>query len=424
MVPMMAAWWPWNASPCTLLVFRGQGSPVLQGREELAVIVAIFHRRARPIVMKLIATVKLIVVPEQKTALLATMRTFNEACSWLAERAFELQSADKFKLQKLYYAEIRTRFGLSAQHTVRAISKVSEVYKRDRSRLCKFKALGAIPYDQRLYTFKHGIDLLSLLTTSGRITVPCVVGEYHRARLEGVRGQADLVFRHGKFFLFVTVEVPDGSPVDPKGWLGIDLGIRNLAVDSDGQMHSGEKTLSVRSRIGKLRTSLQRRGSKSAKRHLRKLSGRERRFHAHTNHELSKQLVRKAKDTGRGIALEDLNGIRDRVTVRRAQRTHLHGWSFFQLRAFLEYKSRLSGVTLVLVDPRNTSRTCPECKCIDRANRKTQAEFVCTRCGYSEHADIVGARNIATRAAVKRPTVSGVEVMHVGHGVQEQSLAL
>lgn len=374
--------------------------------------------------VKLIATVKLIVSPDERGRLLATMRKVNEACTWLAAKAFKLQSADKLRLQKLYYRELRERFGLSAQHTVRAISKVCEVYKRDRSKLCRFKELGAIPYDQRLYSFKNGLDRLSLLAIDGRLTVPVVVGAYHRARLEGVRGQADLVYRRGKLYLFVTVDVPDGSPIDPEGWLGVDLGIRNLAVDSDGVKHSGEQTLAVRSRIGKLRAALQHRGTKSAKRRLRKLRGRERRFHAHTNHVISKQLVRKAEDTGRGIALEELKHIRSRVTVRKAQRIHLHGWSFFQLRAFIEYKTRLSGVALVLVDPRNTSRTCPECGCINKANRRSQAEFVCTGCGHSEHADVVGARNVASKARVNGPIVAGVEVVHVGHGAQLQSLAL
>ena len=360
--------------------------------------------------VKLVATVKLLVSPDEKDRLLATMRKVNEACSWLAEQAFAAQSADKIGLQRAHYRELRDLFGLSSQHAVRAISKVCEVYRRDKSKLPKFKPLGAIAYDSRIYTFKNGLDRVSLLAIDGRIVVPCAIGDYHRARLEGARGQADLVYRNGRMFLFVTVEVPDGSPVTPTGWIGVDLGIRNLAVDSDGEAHSGEATLAARSRIAKLRAGLQSAGTKSAKRHLCKLRRRERHFHAHTNHVLSKKIVRKAKDTGRGIAIEDLNGIRDRVTVRKAQRSTLHSWSFFQLRSFLAYKAALSGVTLVAVDPRNTSRTCPECGSIDKASRRSQAEFVCTGCGFADNADHVGARNIASRAEVIRPIVANVRL--------------
>jgi putative transposase len=361
-------------------------------------------------VVKLVATVKLLTSPEERDRLLATMRRVNEACSWLAEQAFKAQSADKISLQQAHYRELRARFGLSSQHAVRTISKVCEVYRRDKSKRCTFKPFGAIAYDQRIYTFKNGLDRVSLLALDGRIVVPCAIGAYHRGRLEGVRGQADLVYRKGKLYLFITVEVPNGSPIDPEGWLGVDLGIRNLAVDSDGEAHSGEKTLAVRARIAKLRAGLQSAGTKSAKCHLRKLRRREHGFHSHTNHVISKSIVRKAKDTGRGIAIEDLSGIRDRVTVRKAQRSTLHSWSFFQLRAFLSYKTGLAGIPLVAVDPRNTSRSCPECGNIDKANRRSQAEFVCTGCGFAANADHVGARNIASRAEVIRPIVANVRL--------------
>jgi IS605 OrfB family transposase len=113
--------------------------------------------------------------------------------------------------------------------------------------------------------------------------------------------------------------------------------------------------------------------------------------------------VATAQRTGRGIALEDLTGIRDRVTARRRQRARLHNWLFFQLRSFIEYEARLAVVPVVLVDPRNTSRTCPVCRCIDKRNRPTQARFSCISCGFAAPADVVAARNIRARAAVNQP---------------------
>jgi len=270
-----------------------------------------------------------------------------------------------------------------------------------------FDPHGGIAYDQRIMSFK-AMDRVSILTLTGRILVPFVGGAYHRARLEGVRGQADLVLRKGKWYLYVTVEVPDGAPVDPEGWLGVDLGIRNLATDSDGECHSGSGVETVRQRMLRLRGALQAVGTKSAKRHLKRLSGHEARFRSDVNHTISKRIVQKAKDTARGVALEDLKGIRERTTVQHGQRAMHGGWAFFQLRAFLEYKGRLVGVPVVAVDPRNTSRECPECHLVDKRNRRTQAEFCCVACGFVAHADWVGARNIAARAAVMRPIVAGI----------------
>jgi putative transposase len=358
--------------------------------------------------MKLVATIKLLPTDEQAQALLATLERVNAACTWLAERAFEEKTADKYRLHGLYYKSMREQFGLSAQMAVRAIGKVCDAYKRDRSKQPRFKPHGAIAYDQRILSFKAA-DRVSILTLSGRLFVPFVTGNYHRARLEGVRGQADLVLRKGKWFLYVTVDVPDGAPIDPEDWLGVDLGIRNLAVDSDGEQHSGVGVETVRQRMHQLRSDLQSCGTKSAKRHLKRLSGHEARFRSDVNHTISKHIVAKAKGTGRGIALEDLLGIRSRATVRKGQRAMHSGWAFFQLRSFLSYKGALAGVPVVAVDPRNTSRTCPSCDHIDKANRRSQSEFCCKSCGFSDHADHVGAVNIARRASANMPIVASYE---------------
>ncbi|MFB3131144.1 MAG: RNA-guided endonuclease InsQ/TnpB family protein [Rhodothermales bacterium] len=121
---------------------------------------------------------------------------------------------------------------------------------------------------------------------------------------------------------------------------------------------------------------------------------------------ISKWLVEKAKDTGCAIALEELSGIRKRTTVRKSQRARHHSWSFFQLRSFIEYKAKRAGVPVVLVDPRNTSRTCSACGHCEKKNRKSQSEFVCRACGHSMNADWNAALNIGARGAFNLPMVS------------------
>ena len=156
----------------------------------------------------------------------------------------------------------------------------------------------------------------------------------------------------------------------------------------------------------RLRAKLQAKGTRSAKRKLKRLSGKERRFAKDTNHCISKKLVAKAKDTNRAIALEDLGGIRERITVRRAQRAALHSWAFFQLRSFVTYKAKRVGVPVFLVDPRNTSRTCPACGHVDKANRPSQSKFSCMVCGFAGLADHIAAINIGRRAVVNPPIVA------------------
>lgn len=350
---------------------------------------------------------KLAPTEEQHKALLETMHTFNEAANYIARVAFVEHTAHKFSLQKLVYAELRTTYHLPSQLAIRAISKASEAYKRDRSVQPAFRAFGAITYDERVMSFKR-LATVSLLTLSGRVLIPFLIGKYQEARMGATKGQADLLYRHGTFYLAVTLDVPEPDVDIPNGTLGVDLGIVNLATDSLGESFSGEAVEHNRKRHAALRQRLQKRGTKSAKRHLKKLSGREARFKKNSNHVISKRIVQKAKANGQAIAIEELRHIRKRTdsTVRRSQRNRHTSWAFGQLRSFLQYKAALAGVPLHTVDPANTSRTCHACGHCAKANRKSQTSFCCVQCGLSMNADINAAINIS-RAAVKQPLVAG-----------------
>lgn len=135
-----------------------------------------------------------------------------------------------------------------------------------------------------------------------------------------------------------NVDEPD--PEDTIGVLGVDMGVTNIAVDSDGSVHSAKAVNNVRLRHRRLRQKLQSKGTKSSRRRLKKLSGKERRFATWVNHNVSKSIATPAQDTKPDVAIELFGGIRDRVTVRRGQRVTLHSWSFFQLRTFIEYKAK------------------------------------------------------------------------------------
>src|SRR5262249_58550004 len=103
--------------------------------------------------------------------------------------------------------------------------------------------------------------------------------------------------------LLGTVKAPDGEPIPSTDFIGVDFGVVNLAVDSDGQMHQGDDVERTRQHYEKVKRSLQRKATKqkrggkrplNAKRKLKALSGRERRFKANTNHTIAKKIVAKA----------------------------------------------------------------------------------------------------------------------------------
>lgn len=359
--------------------------------------------------MKLTLQIQLLPDVEQAAKMRATLEAFNQACTWLAGEAFNTKLANKVKLQKLYYRELRKRFGLSAQMAIRCLAQVVGSFNRDKTKRPRFRKHAAMPYDERIMSFK-GIDRVSLLTLTERIIVTFVMGGYQRERFAEARGQCDLLLRKdGRWFLLVTAEVPDKAPIPNTDFVGVDLGIVNLATTSDGERFSGEQVERVRQRYHARRQTLQQAAArrkakgkrpKAIRRALRRTRSREANFRRNENHRISKRLVALATDTGKGIALEELTHIRRRTRFRRSQRAKMAGWSFAQLRAFITYKSRLAGVMLAVVDPRNTSRTCSVCGHCEKANRQSQEHFECCSCGDKSHADINAARNIRARAIV------------------------
>lgn len=354
--------------------------------------------------MKLTLQLQLIVSPDEAALLLRTMERFNAAASHAARIGFDAGVFSQIAIHKRCYRELREQYGLSAQMAVRAIGKAVEVFARDKSRCPSFRPDGAVTYDERILSFK-GVERVSLWTLEGRKVLPLVYGEYQKQRFDRIKGQVDLVYRAGRFYLYATVDLPEGAPVDVTDFLGVDLGIVHLATDSDGEAFSGEQVERVRARHAETRARLQKRGTRGAKKLLRKISGRERRFRAHTNHCIAKKLVAKAQDTRRTLVLEDLSGIRSRTEkrLRKAQRARHSGWAFRQLRSFVEYKAKLAGVPLLLLDPAYSSRTCSECGYCEKGNRKSRDEFVCLHCNLSLPADLNAARTLRAWAAVNPP---------------------
>jgi putative transposase len=336
---------------------------------------------------------------EQADALLATMRACNAAATRAAEVAFEHSTANKIRLQQLCYHDLRTEFGIQAQFAIRSIAKACEAHKRDKTIQPVFRPLGAIAYDQRILSWK-GRDRVSILTLGGRIAVPVVYqGRWLARPGTTARGQADLIYRDGMFFLAVVIDVPEPPQgPEPEDWPGVDLGIVTLAADSDGSTYTGNAVRAVRHRNRQLRARLQSKGTKSAKQLLRKRRRKEARFARDVNHCISKAIVGEAEGTGRGIKLEDLSRIRGRVTVRKAQRADLGSWGFYQLRQFIACKAAIAGVPIALVDPRNTSRECPRCGHTDKRNRPTRDQFRCVACSFAGEADHAAATNIRGRA--------------------------
>jgi IS605 OrfB family transposase len=357
--------------------------------------------------MKLIVNLKLQPTPTQAKSLRATLERANATCNWISEQGWNTQpkpTLKQFALHKLIYHKAKLKFDLTAQMIVRCISKVADAYKLDNKRLRTFKRHGSIAYDDRIIRFTKD-EAVNLWTVDGRETIPFAAGDYQRKLLPFRKGEVDLVFRNGNYYLNAVCDVEEIPQGTPKDVLGVDFGIVNVATDSDGTIYSGTKIEEKRRLYAHRRANLQKKQTRSAKRKLKQLAGKQQRFQRNENHCISKTIVLNAQGTKRAISLEDLKGIRDRLTVRRRQRAMLANWTFSQLREFISYKARLRGVTVYAVDPRNSSRECSRCGYTDKANRSNQATFSCKSCEFSTLADFNAALNLRVRGLVNVPNV-------------------
>ncbi len=370
--------------------------------------------------VKLVVQVKLLPTPVQAAALAATLQACNEAADYTSRVAFELNVKSRNELQKLYYSGIKDRFGLSAQPAVRVVKKVVDAYanlyagiragnlggEKSKRRLkaeskpITFRKAAAQPFDDRCLSWRYDASTVSIWTTTGRLKDIRFVGSADQlATLRAHRqGESDLLFRDGAWFLVATCEVPETPQFDPTDWIGVDRGITNLATTSDLDNFQGRHLRRYRRWHACKRGELQAKRTKSANRRLRKRARKEARHATHINHRIAKDIVAVAERTGRGIALEELQGIRDRVTVTRHQRAIQSSWSFHQLEQHISYKARRAGVPVLLVDARYTSQMCPRCKHTSRSNRPTRDWFSCRRCGLAGPADVVAAVTIRDRA--------------------------
>lgn len=323
--------------------------------------------------MKLTLKIKLLPTDEQVNLLLDTLKEANAVCNAISDVAWGKRIFNNFKLHHEVYHAYKATFKLSSQVLVRCIAKVADAYKLDKKVKREFRTLGSIGYDSRIMTYKPN-NIVSLWAIGGRIKIPFVC--HNPNYLPYIKGEADLVYKKGKFYLFQTVDVPEEYIEDVEEFIGVDFGLQTLAYTSDGINHSAEWLNTYREHRQKVRSSIQSKGTRSSRKLLKRLSGKERTTANLVNHTISKSIVKSAKEQGKGISIEDLTNIRFTSKRRNKKfRTKLGKWNFSDLRAKLEYKALLNGVKLVVVNPAYSSQTCHSCKHI---GKRTNKVFKCT----------------------------------------------
>ena len=346
---------------------------------------------------------KLFTTPKINEALSETSHLFAEACNFVLKIATEEKTNNAIKLHQLCYKQVRTLFNLSANLAVRAIRRVVACMtklKGKRKRPKEFQPK-SIDYDARIFSYREIDETVSLTTSKGRIRIAMILGEHQRKAFAGQNPtSATVINKAGIWYIHIVVEVSSLScPGD--GIMGVDLGVNNIAFTSTGFKVEGKPRQQFKNKRASVRASLQSKGTRGARKALKKISGYENRRIKHENHVLSKHIVEEAKRHNCGvIRMEQPKDIRSRTkTWNKHLNRMVAGWSFYQLQQFVTYKAAIAGIAVEYVNPAYTSQTCHQC--LSLGSRKGDL-FKCTACGES-HADFNAACVISLGGAACKP---------------------
>jgi IS605 OrfB family transposase len=349
------------------------------------------------------ATIRLQLTPSKEASeiLSETIEQYTWAFNDVCYYGWHNNVSNGIKLHDATYKLHRGVTDLPSQLVCSARVKAAEAIKstkalQKKGKLVSFPHSSSCPirYDARSYTVWWNKSELSLTTIKGRLKFTFEVADYYNQYMSWKITSADLLRdRFGRWWLHIVKET-DSPSVEPSNEVvGVDLGEINAATDNRGNFYGDSHWKDIEEKTFQLRRRLQSKGTKSAKRHLKKISRRQKRFRKDCDHVLSKRLVQSV-NPGATIVFEDLTDIRGSAKKRKTQRRRFHGWSFKQFQNFVTYKAERKGVMIGYVDPRYTSQKCSSCAHISRSNRPSQAVFCCKRCTYSNHADINASLNI------------------------------
>lgn len=368
--------------------------------------------------MKRTICLKLELTNEEVERLMQTQQAFADGCNAIAYYARANRCWNQVALHQLSYYHIREKLpALGSQMVCNAIRKVCASYKVLKIKKSQdipaiiFKESGSIHYCARTFSLKG--DRLSLFTLSGRLQCSYKLGTYQKEYLaQGKIKEGELVRKGKRWFFNLVLDLAAKEIKETGIFLGIDCGENNLATTSVGTFYGGGELRHKRDQFLARRKKLQSNGSRTAKKLLKKISGKEARCVKETNHRVSKSIIKEAVNLGAKIVvLEDLKHIRKRIKGNKRMRSRLHRWPWQQLQNFIEYKAQAEGIQVLYVCPAYSSLTCSSCGCLGTRDKH---QFKCLSCGSFQHSDRNAAINhcklaesvVLATASVNMPMVA------------------
>ncbi|MEI6796793.1 MAG: transposase [Methanomassiliicoccales archaeon] len=351
-------------------------------------------------------------LPAHKS-LVKTIEAVNVITNDIMALVFHAKVTNKTKLHHLTYYRTRERYPEIPSNLVCAArDTASEMLKQQRlDRLPKKRNHTAIRYDARTFACFFNRGYATLSSVEGRVKVPFVLPAYFQQYVDWEPIGATLSFDGVHLILGIIVEQTTPNVLPITSVLGVDTGINNHAVLSNNKFYDSAHIHKVKGEYQHLKSELQAKGTRSAKRKLKRIAKKEHRFMADVNHQVAKWIVNQPFD---GVALENLTGIKDKKRDK-AHNKRLGKWAFAQLQRFVKHNAERAGKAVLIISPMNTSQMCSRCGSVRKANREGH-RYKCKACGFELHSDLNAARNIArlgiaeaSRPPVNRPNVAGGE---------------
>ncbi|MBN1160044.1 MAG: transposase [Candidatus Diapherotrites archaeon] len=335
-----------------------------------------------------------------------TIMLSNLACQECIDIGMKNKTYNKTRLHHLTYHVVRASHPELNSSLVTAMrDQASDMLKQLKlKKKPTKKQYSSIRLNHNTFRFLPASNMVSISTITGRKKYVLNIPPYFNKYFFHESNSARIRLVDGRIFIDIIVDVDASKKIKVKKIIGVDRGVYHPAVTSDNTFFNSKHLREVKGRYRYLKRCLQRAGTRSAKRHLQKISGRERRFVTDVNHCISKTIVNKDCDA---IALEKLRTGRMKRKGKTGKKTRrlIGSWSAKQLLSFIEYKAEMLGKPVILVNSHYTSQACNRCGDIRRINRKG-SHFNCCVCGYSLHADLNASRNIACLAKGKTSRLS------------------
>jgi IS605 OrfB family transposase len=328
-------------------------------------------------------------IPIENNDLKDTIDQYFRAYCFCIDKGMELHTSNKKKIHNATYYPLRKKYPKLTSNLIQTARDVAcENLYAVKLKVKPIPKNKFIRYNMNSFSYKNG--KISIATINGRqkftINLPKFADKYNSWNCKA----GTVVLRNDQLWLNMIFNKETKTIDNPNTFLGIDRGINNIAVCSDNEFYNSNRLKNIKGKYQYLKSKLQSSGTRSAKRHLKKLKGREKRFVRDVNHCISKQIVEKPYDC---FVLEDLKNIKYSNKGKQFNRK-LGNWSYGQLEQFIQYKAEERGKMTIKINPKYTSQLCSKCGHTERSNRNKN-KFKCKKCGFELNADLNASRNIA-----------------------------